>query len=251
MEPVAGIDWRDARAYAQLHAADRSLFAWEWLRRDVRYRAAAAAAHGGTGADARAAAFGLVAFEPPQRAVPAARPLWTSAVNPQVLAVCAGRGRNAGDRFDAARLGGLVTLVAGAACDHLLLSDGLRALRLDAPAGTFTAGPAALRYLIEGIVAAEPPLRTLRRFLALCRTGGFACSLHRAERRAQRWILILRARDAIAAGAPQREIADVLLSRRASGPHWRSSDPSLRAQAQRLVRAARCFAAGSYLTLLS
>ena len=109
----------------------------------------------------------------------------------------------------------------------------------------------ALRYLIEGIVAAEAPLRTLRRFLALCRTGSFACSLHSGERRAHRWILILRARDAIAAGAPQREIADVLLSRRASGPGWRSSDPSLRAQAQRLVRAARSFAAGSYLTLLS
>jgi hypothetical protein len=30
----SGFDWRDAAAYAPLLEADRSLFAWEWLRRD-------------------------------------------------------------------------------------------------------------------------------------------------------------------------------------------------------------------------
>jgi hypothetical protein len=61
---------------------------------------------------------------------------------------------------------------------------------------------------------------------------------------------MLRAADAMAANANQREIAQVLL-RRSSGQHqWRSRDPSLRSQVQRLVRAARRFAAGEYRMLL-
>ena len=35
-------DWRDAAAYEPLLEADRSLIAWEWLRRDRGYREAAA-----------------------------------------------------------------------------------------------------------------------------------------------------------------------------------------------------------------
>ena len=250
MAAGAELDWRDARCYAALRAADRSLFAWEWLRRDPAYRAAAARAPAGA-ADPGAARFGLVAFESPQLAVPDARPLWTSAAHPGVLAVRRLAGRRAGDRFDLARFARLATLVRGATREHLLLSDGLRALRLDAPAGTFTAEPAALRYRVDGIDSAAPVLLALRRFLLLCRSGGFSRSLHRPEARARRWTLMLRASDAVAAGASQREIAEVLLGRVAGGAGWRSRDPSLRTQAQRLVRAARDYAAGRYLELLS
>ena len=44
-------DWRNADAYSALLEADRSLIAWEWLRRDDRYRAAAfGGSDAGTGA---------------------------------------------------------------------------------------------------------------------------------------------------------------------------------------------------------
>jgi hypothetical protein len=252
----SGFDWRDAAAYAPLLGADRSLFAWEWLRRDAHYRAAAerAAASGdrGTREDPAAAAFGLVAFERPDRAVPNARPLWRQDVHPHVLVVERVEAARPGDDFDLQRLEDIATLVPGRCGHHLLLSDGLRTVRLDGPCRAFSCGPACLRYRIEGLVSAEPGLLALRRLLALCGTGHFARSLHPPEARARRWILMLRACDALAAGAGQREIAELLLlSRSAAEPRWRSREPSVRSQAQRLVRSARAFEGGGYRALLA
>jgi hypothetical protein len=132
----------------------------------------------------------------------------------------------------------------------LLLSDGFRAIRLDGPAATFTGGPDALRYMLDGLASAEAPLLTLRRFLALCRTGRFARSLHQQETRARRWVEILRTSDALASGADQRVIALELLSSSVAEPGWRSRESSVRSRAQRLVRAARQMAEGHYRLLL-
>jgi len=245
-ETASAFDWRDGAAYAPLLGADRSLFAWEWLRRDREYRAAACAGAG----DAEAAEFGLVAFEHPDRSAPVARPLWRSDVHPLVLRVERGGDARTGDQFDVRRMSHVAALVANQAAEHLLLSDGLRAVRLDGPPGTFGAEPLCLRYLLEGLASAEPALLTLQRFLALCRSGHFSRSLHPSEPRARRWILMLRAWDGIAAGAGQREIAAELLSRSAGEPRWRSRESSLRSQSQRLVRSARMLALGGYRALL-
>lgn len=246
----SGFDWRDAAVYAPLLDADRSLFAWEWLRRNATYRAAARQdLAGGRAGHERARAFGLVTFEPPELAVPRARPLWDSDIHPQVLAVDRGNGGEE-NAFRLDRLGQLATLHQVSDTEHLLLSDGRRTIRLDAPLGTFGAEPVCLRYRIAGLAAAEPGVLTLRRFLALCRTGRFSTELHPREPRARRWVLMLRTWDGLAAGADQREIAEVLLSPSAAQPRWRSSAPSLRSQAQRLVRSARGFAAGGYRALL-
>lgn len=250
---ASGLDWRDAAAYAPLRDADRSFFAWEWLRRDLHYRAAAERALSAGGGERRedpaAAAFGLVGFEAPSLGVPDARPLWRSEVHPQVLIVEAAGDGGGDDAFTLERLGEIAVLLAGGG-EHLLLSDGLRALRLDGPPGAFSRGPRRLRYGLEGLAGAEPRLLVLNRFLALCRTGRFARSLHRRESRARRWILMLRAWDALASGADQRQIAAELLGRSAAEPRWRSREPSLRSQAQRLVHSARRFAAGDYRILL-
>jgi hypothetical protein len=246
------IDWRDPAAYAPLLDADRSLIAWEWLRRDRRYAEAALAASPARcrRASSGAAEFGLVAFEPPDLAVPHARPMWSLDVHPYVLSAVPCRPTRRGDVFDVGSLAGMTTLVAGEERDHLLLSDGLSNVRIDGPAGTFRAGSVCLHYLLEGIETAERPLLALQRFLALCRGHGFSRSLHPPERRARRWVLMLRAHDAFACGAGQREIAQELFSRTAGEPRWRSREPSIRSQAQRLVRAAREFSAGGYRGLL-
>jgi hypothetical protein len=250
----AGFDWRDWAAYAPLLGADRSFFAWEWLRRDPAYCAAWNRARSSRSAPreehAAAAAFGLVAFEDPRLTVPYGRPVWRSEAYPPVLTVDRSVCGKLDDAFALVSLSSIARLVAAGHREHLILTDGLRALRLDGPAGTFTGGQGRLRYQIEGMVTAEAQLLTLRRFLALCRTGRFSRSLHPREPRARRWIRMLRAWDALLTGAGQREIAEVLVSRTASEPRWREREPSIRSQVQRLVGAARAAAAGGYRKLL-
>lgn len=251
-ESFFGTDWTDAGAYEPLLEADRSLFAWEWLRRDPLYGAAARArprrALGEP--DGAAVDFGLVAFEPPELPVPLARPLWRSDACPDVVEVACGPATAPADLFDVDRMGSIARLVCDGAGEHLLLCDGVRTIRLDAPPGVFTTGPAGLEYRLAGLRSAERPLLTIRRLLALCRSGRFSRTLHPPERRARRWILVLRAFDAMVAGAGHREIAERLVSRSAAGPHWRDREPSLRSRAQRLVRSARRFARGGYRSLL-
>lgn len=250
-----GADWRDAGAYAPLLAADRSIFAWEWLRRDPGYRAAAERALEGIGqTDDKSAApehWGIHAFEPPDLPASLARPLWCANFHSYVLKMDAGQPGAATDAFDLERFRSISTIVvAPNAREHLLISDGLRAIRIDVLTGTLAGGPARLRYRLGGFASAEQPLLTLRRLLALWRTGQFASSLHPHEARAKRWLLMLRAHDALATGAGQREIAAELLSREAGELRWRSRCPSVRLQVQRLARGARHMTTGGYFELL-
>jgi hypothetical protein len=248
-------DWRDVAAYAPLLSADRSVLAWEWLRRDPGYRAAAdRALEQGSGAacDGRfdAGIWGLHAFEPADIAAPAARPVWRSDVHPYVLeadALPTGDARNA---FELARLAPISTIIADGEQEHLLVSDGLRAIRLDLLSGSLRRGPVRLHYRLAGLASAERPLLTLRRLLALWRTGRLSAQLHPVEARAARFVLMLRVYDALASGATQREIAAGLLSAEAGEARWRVRAPTVRSRVQRLVRSARFMAAGGYLALL-
>ena len=142
----------------------------------------------------------------------------------------------------------LVTSAEGP--EHLLISDGFHAIRLDVMSGTLAAGPVRLHYRLAGLASADRPVLTLRRLLALSRTGQFCRSLYPREVRARRWILMLRAFDALAGGADQREIGSVLLSPEADEPRWRTRSPSLRSRVQRLVRVARRMASDGYIELL-
>ncbi len=252
-------DWRDAAAYRPLLGADRSLVAWEWLRRDPAYRAVARAGPQSPGDGP--GQWGLHAFEVPDAAVPHARPVWRAHVHPWVLSADARRLDLHGDRkdratgngtdvFDLTRLAVGAHVVRSGPAERLLLTDGLRTIRLDILSGTVTGGPVRLHYRLAGLEGALAPLLTLRRLIDLCSGGGFAASLHRPEARARRWIALLRAHDALAAGAAQREIASTLLARSALEPGWRICSPSLRLQAQRLVRGARAMAAGGWWVLL-
>ena len=249
-------DWRDAAAYQPLLDADRSLFAWEWLRRNPNYREAAERAsseessRGLTEPCQPPEQWGLHAFEPPMLMTPEARPIWSAQVHPRVLCVEAAS-RDGEDLFDLARLDAVSTLVRALdGREHLLISDGFRAIRIDVLAGTFAGGPVELRYRLAGLSTAERPLLTLRRFLALWRTGQFCRSVYPNEARAKRWVLMLRAYDALVSGRSQREIAAVLVRAEAGEQRWRSNSPSVRAQVQRLVRGARRMVAGGYLELL-
>lgn len=251
-------DWRDAATYAPLLDADRSVFAWEWLRRDPAYEAAALDAlegqgsvAGGSGPSPDPGQWGLHDFEHPHAGAPIARPMWRAEAWPYVLAVKAEKGGDVGDSFDLRRLRPLATLQGKAGeNEHLLLSDGLRVIRLDVIDGSLQEGAVRLRYSLAGIASVAAPLLTLRRLIELWRRGRFSASLHRPEARAERWIMMLRAHDAIASGAGQREIAAELFNPVARAPGWRSEAPSVRSQVQRLVRSARLTARKSYRAFL-
>lgn len=249
-------DWRDAAAYAQLLQADRSVFAWEWLRRDPAYRAATERAFerasvSASGEGPEAERWGLHAFEAPGCGAPAARPIWCAEIHPYVLEVDAAPASDACDSFELARLRGMTTLVAAAGRpEHLLISDGLRTIRVDVLSGSLRNGPVRLQYRLSGFGTAERPLLTLRRLLALWRTGRFAAALHPVEARAGRFVLMLRAWDAITSGATQRELATELLSAEAGDARWRVNAPTIRSRVQRLVRNARAMAGGGYVSLL-
>lgn len=248
-------DWRDVAAYAPLLSADRSLLAWEWLRRDPGYcEAADRALEKGSQAaqDSRSDAgkWGLHAFEPADLAAPAARPVWRAAVHPYVLEADALPADDARNSFELARVAAISTIVADGEQEHLLVSDGLRAIRLDLLSGSLRRGPVRLHYRLAGLASAERPLLTLRRLLALWRTGRLSAQLHPVEARAARFVLMLRVHDALASGATQREIAAGLLSAEAGEARWRVRAPTVRSRVQRLVRSARFMAAGGYLALL-
>ena len=245
-----GRDWKDAAAYSPLLDADRSLLAWEWLRRVPAYREDARIAVGG-GGELLAERWGLHLFERPELSVPRARPIWMAACHPLVLSATAEPADDPADALDLSQLGELATLAGAPSGEHLLICDGLRCIRLDIERGTLGDGPVRLCHRLFGFAAAERPLLTLRRLIALRRNGAFAASLHPRDVRARRHILALRAHDAASSGASQREIAAVLLNAEAGAARWRVAAPSLRGQAQRLVRSARLMAAGGYRSLLA
>jgi hypothetical protein len=242
-------DWRDSAAYVPLLEADRALVAWEWLRRDRAYRRAERRHRSGSRADCPER-WGLHAFEAPGLSIPDARPVWSSKVHPFVLPVRALPGAS-DDCIDLEALAPLCRIAAGTAGrQHLLISDGLRSIRIDVLQGKIEHRRLTFQYLVAGFESAERPLLTLRRLLALHRSGRFSAPLHSPKPRTARLVLMLRAADALASGALQRDIAAELLDPDARKSRWRVRSPSLRGRAQRLVGSARAMAAGGYLRLL-
>jgi hypothetical protein len=247
-------DWRNADAYRPLLQAERSIFAWEWLRRIPAYRAAALRSGvnqaklplGILPEQPGAARWGLHLFEDPSLSFVEARPIWRIDRHAFVLSASAKVSRLDPDAFALERLRHFATLARSPEVERLLLSDGCRSIRLDVRGSSLLSGPVRLKYELEGIAAAKAPLLVLQRFLVLATKGNFSRSLHRHDPRARRQILLLRTWDALQDGAGQRAIAAELLSSQAAEKRWRVRSPSLRSQIQRLVQAARSTARGGF-----
>jgi len=155
------------------------------------------------------------------------------------------------DAFDLQRFRTMATVLCCEtieACEHIQFSDGLHGLQLMVTAGSLLNGPVCLNYLLSGLQDLEAKLLTLRRFSHLCRAGRFARGLYPRERKAERWIMMLRAWDGLQAGASQREIAAVLFGARVVRDDWDAG--FLRSRIQRLIREARKLVGGGYRMLL-
>lgn len=233
---IAHGDWRDEAAYAWLLSGDRRCFAWEWLRRTPVYVEA------WSGDGSGAATFGLLRFEDPGRDALSARPFWRRNFDRAVLAaeVAPASWR---DWLDLRALAPFVTVIgcseADDAVEHILVSDGLRSIRIDLLSGSLITGAVPMRWRIEGVAEAASQLLALRQLIALTRCGRFARSLHTPERRARRWIEMLRVHDAIASGATHREIVAGLFGVDVAAPRWRVAAGPWRLRVQRLAAGAR------------
>ncbi len=230
---IAGANWRDAHAYERLLAGDRRCFAWEWLRRAPAYVEAWKKSGAAPGP------CGLIGLEDPGADALSARPLWRSSFDRAVLHVEAGPPVG-DDCLDLGQFAGLLSIMSGdEAREHVLLSDGLRSIRLDVIGGSLRGGPAIVKWRVNGIAYAGPQLLALRQLSALVQHGRFARSLHRPERRARHWAAMLRVHDAIAAGQSHRDIVPMLLGVDVSGVRWRTGAGDARSRVQRLAAGAR------------
>ena len=244
-------DWRDADAYADLLDLERAGFAWEWLRRQASYREEAleAIAKSSNGND-RAGKWRLHRFEDPRLEAPAARPVWTACGHHWVIRAAAERSFHDADSFELHRFERFARLVVSNETQHLLLTDGYHSIRLDVTGARLGSSPVRLSFELGGIRSLERPLLVLRRLRSFVPRGRFAASLHPPFQQARRLVTLLRAFDALEAGASQADIAAQILSNTLQRRRWRVQSPSLRSRAQRLAQGARRMADGQFWRLL-
>lgn len=249
-------DWKESVEYQSLFGAQTSALAWEWLRRSNAYRSAAFAGLRslpdplqGPREQPGALAFGLHRFEDPRFGIPDGRPIWTAGCMRSVIVAAAMPCAADNDSFFLGSLSQFTTIARSDSCAHILLSDGLSMLRLDVAGASPWSGPVTLRYEVKGLFAARAAIPPILAFLRLAQSGSF--QQHHPGSNMSRQILLLRAWDALAAGASQREIAAILLSNDAAQDRWRINHSSLRSRAQRLCKAACAMAERGFWQLLN
>jgi hypothetical protein len=249
-------DWSNPSGYEALVHSERAGFAWEWLRRNDEYCTAALASiaarnRSASREEGAALHWNLHAFEDPRLPVPLARPVWTAERHPWVLAARAQRSSPSEDCFDLDKLSAFARLIDSPGGQRVLLSDGARSIRIDVTGPSLGSSPVRLSYDLAGVRELDRPLLVLRRLQSLVSRGTFSNSLYPSVCRARRLVALLRAFDALRAGASQSDIAAVLLRPRLERHRWRVHSPSLRSQAQRLVQCASRFANGGFWLLLA
>ena len=245
-------DWSDGVAYDALHHADRSVLAWEWLRRDPGYCQSFRdhSEHVSAEAAAALARWGLHAWVQPALTSRDARPVWRADLHPQVLQARSVASAAGADSFDLARWAPLATLIVDGQTSHLLLNDGRLALRLDVDGEPLTAGPVRLHYALNGFASLSAPLSTLLRLRQIMRTGEIGAPSAISPFRRARDVLLLRIWDGHRSEASQREIGRVLFGEERADRDWDGPSDSLRSRVRRLVRDARTMARGGYRVLL-
>jgi hypothetical protein len=181
---------------------------------------------------------------------------WSTETVPSVVTVEArGGGATAAEAFDLGRLTLPVMLLRQpGGVRHLLIRDGMRCLQIEVLTNGTPRHPARhpVRLLVPLWPAPEdePRLLALRRFLHVRRESVLPDRLYPPERRAGRWLDMLRACDARRAGASQRQIAAAIFGADRAAQDWAGQSDYLRLRVQRLVRGADHMAARGYRDLL-
>jgi hypothetical protein len=236
-------NWRDAEAYTFVETLPVAGIAWEFLRRNTDYRTTV------DEGSALAARFGLSAYADPQFSAAEQPIFWRPAVSPRTLVLTSSPANDgAALTFDLADWPGRVVERACADGVHLLLTIEREEHRL-CSAKPLIPGQ---RLVVALPLDADFPIRAeaaARLFEQLSKRGT-GPPKRGARYLARRLAASLRALDARAAGASQRQIAAEVLGARFVGPRaW--EDSAARAMICRLLRHGAALVAGGYLTLLA
>lgn len=251
---------REGFDYAYLDLADAADLAWEWLRRDAKFRQLVPSSlqDGPFGcqlfplatADVQRCwgCLNVVAADHRADANPL---LWSAAVDPSVLAVAAlPAGTPAGTTFDLADWGGSVTIVQGSLAEHVLLRPGRGQLRLDVYSGTILQGP--VRLFVDATVddtTAMSATRLTRLRNALSRDPADR-PLPRHGRAHIRQVAALRTFDALTDGASIRDVAITLFGESRVQAEWLDPGEAMKSTCRRLIALARRMSGGEYKSLL-
>lgn len=180
-----------------------------------------------------------------------ARLFWHEELDAAVLLAVARPPTAHNTGFDVRSLSNLATILCDTTFERLSLSDGYHHLRIDIASGSLLRGPVTLRFLIDDDARAPAKLTEILRFRALRSRGSFAKWLEPALPQRRRWVLQLRALDAVNAGATTREIASALFPIRAAREDWRNDGESVRSSIRRLIANARRMSEVGYRAILS
>ncbi len=239
-------DWRKAHTYLPLLSADPPVWAWEFARRGLARQASGG---GGPSAAGSAPELCFVGEGPPGDPLPTALWRWQA---DGAVPVLSAQPTSADDpaAMDLASFDTPILVARTADGDqHVLISDGLRRLRLAVVEGDVLAGPAVFRFHLPVLGSGQEALDNLRRLMALRDTGRLVGSGSRPLAKAPRWLQILRVHDGRAAGASHRDIALSLFGERRVREDWAAGSEYMRMRVQRLVRAAEQTVAGGYRAL--
>ncbi len=248
-----GADWREPGHYDRLLNCDRHCWAGQWLQRNPAFLADLResgctppdeSGHIVFNKDCRLSRWGVRYC----RVDSEMACFWLPECNPLVLQVEARPPVDTGNTFDYRQCPLFKAVVHGDDGQHLLFSDGTRHLQLAVIEGDALIGPALLSCTLCGLKDFEIKPVILQRLCRLARSGRLLKSLYPPERRARRWIAMLRAYDGAATGASQRDIAAVLFGDRAVREDWEAG--FLRTRVQRLLSGARTMVRGGYRQLL-
>lgn len=195
---------------------------------------------------------GCTFAENPDVIAPDARIIWRAERDPETLNATV-RPTIASDRdgISAVMLHPWFSSIIDKSGEHVVLSDGLRRIRIDVQNGNLSHGPVVLMYLIEGSRSASCKVMPLKRAIEVTVRRRFPANLFPPQPRAQRALALLRVHDAVADGATHREIAEALFGQDQAKLAWNGVSDSMRSQVRRMVSAAKVLSAGAYQRMLN
>ena len=178
--------------------------------------------------------------------------MWRAAYDPFVLCVDADRVAHSDSGFVLSRLAQFTTvLIDPEDREHIVISNGLRRIRLDVVSGSLVDGPVALRIVCADMCRLKTAATTMAKLASLYQHQRFMPAHFREDRRCARWLATLRVHDGLCAGASQREIAIALYGHKRVASDWYDDNDVMRASVRRLIRTARTLACGQYRSLMT